>query len=294
VSDFADVTQHPEELLSALLDGELTAEDAELVQAHIVGCPACTAELDEVRHVRSAVRSLTAVEPPAGFLESLLEVDEPYPANVIPLRARRAAIANAAAAVAAGLLILAGIGESHASTVSPEVTGSVERHAATISAVTAGLGGPSPILAPEEVTPTTEPSRSTELPHPYSAPPALGDYQLVQAFDAPHGVHLLYEKGPYALSVFEVKGDLDADDLPRHTTHVDFDDDDAYRWDGGTAAGRVLVFERGGVVFTLVGDESSAAVLDAAHGLRGGRHASLATRMRRGCSELLDGLSPAS
>jgi hypothetical protein len=132
------------------------------------------------------------------------------------------------------------------------------------------------------------------VPHPYAAPSTLGDYELVQAFDTPQGVHLLYEKGAYALSVFETKGELDADDLPRHTTHVAVGDDDAYRFDGGTVAGRVLVFERGGVVFTLVGDESSAAVLDAAHGLRGGRHTSLATRMRRGCSAVLDGLSPAS
>jgi anti-sigma factor RsiW len=191
VTDFADVTGHPGELLSALLDGELSAEEAELVHAHVVGCASCTAELDAVRHVRSAVRSLKAVDPPAGFVESLLEDVQPAPSNVIPLRARRAAIANAAAAVAAGLLILAGVGEGSAAAVSPEVTGSVERHAATISAVTAGLGGPSPIVAPEEVTPTTEPSRSTRVPHPYTAPSELGDYQLVQAFDAPHGVHLL-------------------------------------------------------------------------------------------------------
>lgn len=289
-----DVAHHPEELLSALLDGELGPEEAETVHAHVLGCGACANELDDVRHVRSSVRSLAAVQPPAGFLEALLEDDEDQrPTNVVSRRARRAALANAAAAVAAGLLILAGVGESRAAAVSPDVSGSVERHAATISAVTAGLGGPSPILAPDEVTPTTEPSRSMSVPDPYIAPPTLGRYRLVQAFDARQGVHLLYENGPYALSVFEAKGNLDAGELPPHMTRIGVGRGDVWRWDGGTAAGRVLIFERGGVVFTLVGDESRAAVMTAARDLPGGRNASLATRMRVGSTELLHSLSPA-
>jgi hypothetical protein len=294
VTERIEVSRHPAELLSALLDGELPSGDADIVRAHVLTCATCAAELDAVRHARAALRSLPAVEPPPAFLDSLLET-APAPSNVVPLRARRAALANAAAAVAAGLLIVAGLGDRQASAVAPQLAGSVEQHAATISAVSTGLGGPSPILAPGEVTPTTAPERSTDVPHPYVAPAKLAGYELVGAYEAPSGVHLLYEKGLYALSVFEAAGDLDAGDLPVHMTHLAKagDVENVWRWDGGTAAGRVVLFERGGVVFTIVGDESRSAVLAAAHALPRGRHASLPTRIRRGCSELLDGLSPA-
>ena len=285
-----DLAGHPEELLSALLDGELSVAEADAVRAHVLACPACAAELDAVRDVRASLRSMDAIDPPPEFFAALVPQ-----ANVVRLRARRAALTNAAAAVAAGLFVIAGLGDNHAAAVSPQVTNSVERHASTISAVSTGLGGSSPILAPGEVTPTTSPRRSTDVPHPYIAPERLGEYRLVDAFDAPHGVHLLYQKGPYALSVFEAAGDLDATDLPRHITHVASrgEVEDLWRWDGGTAGGRVVVFHRGGVVFTVVGDESAAAVLRAAQRLPGGRNVSLPTRLRRGCSELLEGLSPA-
>lgn len=293
----SDVASHPEELLSALLDGELPVVEAEAVRAHVLSCSACAAELEAVRDTRASLRLLPAVEPPPGFLDSVLAADggaaSGAAAVVVSPRTPRAALVNAAAAVAAGLLVLVGIGDPQAAgAVSPEVTGSVERHAATISAVTAGLGGPSPILAPGAVTATTAPRRSTDVPRPYTAPRRLAGYRLVDAFQAPHGLHLLYEKGPYALSVFEEEGDLDYRELPRHGTHLELDGDEGWRWDGGTTAGRVLVLARGGLVFTLVGDESDKAVLAAARALPGSPEPALGTRVRRACAELLSGLSP--
>ena len=287
---------HPEDALSALLDGELSAAEAAVVRAHVVSCADCSAELDAVREARAALRSLPAIEPPAGFFESLLAdgLPEPasraQPARVVPMRS---AMASAAAAVAAGLLLVVGFGGHDASAVSPEVSGAVERHAATLSAVSASLGGPNPIVAPGEVTPTTAPRRSPDHLHrPFTAPKELAGYQLTQAFESPEGVQLLYEKDGYGLSVFEQRGALNAEELAQGT-RIKVGDDDGWRWEGGTADGRVIVVERGDLVFTVVGDESAAAVLAAAEDLPGSPEAGFTTRFHRACGDALDALSPA-
>jgi hypothetical protein len=165
----------------------------------------------------------------------------------------------------------------------------VERHAASISA--ASLGGPNPIMGAREVTPTTLPH--TGISRPYTAPKQLAGYTLVDAYRAPKGVQLLYEKGSYGLSVFEQEGNLDPAELPDDGTWLQVDGHRAWRWDAPLADGRVLVVERGDLVLTLVGDESGAAVQAAADALPGKPQAALPTRLRRACGEALDMLSPA-
>jgi hypothetical protein len=292
-----DVASHPEDALSALLDGQLAAGEHEAVRAHLVACADCSAELELLRATRTTVRSLPAVEPPAGFFEGLLAgglavepPDAAEPAQVFPLlRSRKLALGNAAAAVAAGLLLVIGLGGTPATAVAPEVASNVEQHAAAVSSV--ALGGANPILGPAEVTPTSLPH--TGISRPYTAPKALAGYRLVDAYRADHGVQLLYEKGSYGLSVFEQEGDLDGSELPDNGTWFDVDGPRAWRWDAPTAQGRVVVVERGDLVVTIVGDESSAAVLEAAGALPGRPRVALETRLRRACGEALDLLSPA-
>lgn len=301
------VLEHPDDRLSALLDGELDFSEAASVRAHVAGCSECAAELDAVRRVRAAIRSLPAVEPPAGFFEALLAEAEAEaiggeratgePADggrtsvapVVSLRDRRAAWANAAAAVAAGLVLVVGFGGNQAQAVAPHVTANVERHAATTSA--ASLGGSDPILGAGEVTPTSLPH--TGVSRPYTAPHELAGYTLVDAYRAPQGLQLLYQKGGYGLSVFEQEGDLDYRRLPREGSRLDVGGRDAWRWEGGTVAGRVLVVERGDLVLTLVGDESAAAVQAAAEAFPGSPAVAWGTRLRRACGQALDMLSPA-
>ena len=64
--------QHLGELLSAHLDGELSADEAATVDAHLAECDACRAELDATRAVRATVRAAPAVDPPFGFYERLV------------------------------------------------------------------------------------------------------------------------------------------------------------------------------------------------------------------------------
>jgi hypothetical protein len=289
-----DLLRHPDGL-SALLDGQLDAAEVEATQVHVVACAECAAELEAVREARAAVRSLPAVEPPAGFFEGLLarglpeDEERATPAPVLPLRSRKVAMGNAAAAVAASLLLVVAFGGNQAQAVAPQVSRNVERHAATISA--ASLGGSNPIVGAPRVTPATLPH--TGISRPYAAPQELAGYRLVDAFRATKGVQLLYEKGPYGLSVFEQEGALDFTALPDHGTRLEIDGSPAWRWDAGLAEGRVLVIDRGALVVTLVGDESGAAVLAAAAALPGSPHVALETRLRRACGEALDMLSPA-
>jgi hypothetical protein len=281
---------HPGEALSDLLDGRLSPDEAERIRAHLLVCPECAHELAAVRDARAALRSLPAVELPPQFLERLLDDDD----VVVPFVRRPRVLGRAATAVAAGLILVVGVGGHPAPAVSAEVNGAVQTHAATVSAISAQLGGPDPIMAPGEVTPSTLPHRSTDVPRPYLAPKQLGDYHLAEAFRSPHGVHLLYERGEYGLSVFEQEGDVDFDRLPLPGQRLRIAGDEAWRWTGPRAAGRVLVLERDGVVITIVGDESQDAVLSAAEALPdGARAVTLEKRLRRACGDALDALSPA-
>lgn len=58
------MTQHLGELLSALLDGEVSSEERSRIDDHLVGCGRCRSELDELASARAAVRSLPLLEVP--------------------------------------------------------------------------------------------------------------------------------------------------------------------------------------------------------------------------------------
>ena len=276
-----DLLRHPDDDLSAYLDGELTAAEAEAVYAHVVACADCSAELDAVRASRVSLRTLPAVEPPPGFLERLLATEVPgadrdTPGRVLPFRSRRAVLGNAAAAVAAGLFLVVGSAGTPATAVAPEVSGAVEQHSSSLSTLSVGLGAPRSVGRP--------------LPGPFVAPAELAGYRLVDTRPAVDGLHLLYRKGPYALSVFEQRGRLDRGDLPPGGSSVEVGGDDAWHW-----GGRVLVLQRGDLVVTLVGDESADVLTVAAEGFPGGRATgpSWGSRLQKACGDALEMLSPA-
>lgn len=282
------IDHHPGDALSALLDGELDAADAATVADHVAGCAGCAAELDDIRRARRALRELPAVEPLPGFLESL----QPR-SNVVSLerhRARRLGgnlAAAAAAAVAAVVLLGSTPATDVAAAVAAEPQGAADRHDATVSATSAGVG----LVLPERrVSPTTMPPQGIDdLPAGFVAPRELDGYRIVDAYRMADGVQLLYEKGRHRLSVFEQEGDLT--DPPPNLRPVG---DDIWQWDDPRARGLVVVAARGGLVITVVGDESPEAVLDAVHAMPDtGEGEPFARRLRRACDDLLDALSPA-
>lgn len=275
----SELLRHPDDELSAFLDGELGERRAAEVEAHVVACADCSAELDLVRATRASLRTLPAVEPPPGFLEDVLAVGaaDGGEARVLPFRSRRLVLGNAAAAAAAAVLLVLGSGGDPAAAVSPEVGGAVEQHTASLAAVAVGGGDGG--------------ARSAPTAGPYVAPDELAGYRLVDHLRVADGLHLLYRKGPYALSVFEQRGRLDRGRLPGDGTPVEVDGEEAWHWEG-----RVVVLERGELVVTLVGDESATALFAAARALPGGPPPgpSWADRLHRACGDALEMLSPAS
>lgn len=294
---------HAGDLLSALLDGELDDAMAQAVRQHVAACHVCAVELEVVRRGRLALRSLPGLSPPAGFIEAVVAAaaDEHQPpvVDLDAYRRRRTGLLNVAASVAASVaLLLVGSGWLEASSLAPELAGAVEDHAATASALalTGSMeadGGPDPLAPDRPVTPSTEsPRPSDRIPSPYRAPAVLdGGYRLVQAFAHRGGLHVVYAKGRYALSVFESMGRVDFDALPAGGRRLGVGGEDGWRLESSGVDGRIVVFELEGLAVTVTGDEPGDAVLEAAGSLPGPRPLSILQRLRQACGDVLEGLS---
>jgi anti-sigma factor RsiW len=289
---------HAGDALSALVDGQLSLAEATAVRAHVDDCGQCAAELDDVRQARRMLRSLPAVDPPAEFLDALLSDADAGDGMVLPLRARRTApLAAVASSVAAGLILLALAASTLTpAAIDPGLDTAVEKHTSTVGALEAGgqLGKSAQrFVSPASVPPTTaEPRAADELPAPFDAPAELAGYDLVEAYEMYDGVHLLYRRGPYGLSIFQWSGEIDWSTLPDNGTRLRVAGHDAWRWDELTAEGRLYVVEDDGMVVMLVGDEPGDAVLDAAAALPSARSPSMKTRVRRTVAKALELFSP--
>ncbi len=101
------MSKHPEEALSAYLDGELSIPEQKDLVEHLAGCESCRQVLEDVAFARSALRSLPTIELPPGLIGVA-------PRNVIPIRHHRVAWASAAAAAA----LIAGVTYASLSTPS--------------------------------------------------------------------------------------------------------------------------------------------------------------------------------
>lgn len=64
---------HLEESLSAFLDGELDEAAQRAAYQHLAACLLCRGQLDSVQRVRTALRGAPPVEPPAGFIDAVVE-----------------------------------------------------------------------------------------------------------------------------------------------------------------------------------------------------------------------------
>jgi anti-sigma factor RsiW len=91
---------HPSELLSALLDGELTDGERARIAEHLAICSVCQEELDDLNAARTAARSLLLVEMPPGLVPS-----GENPAEVLPLTRRPPVWIAAAAAATLALFV---------------------------------------------------------------------------------------------------------------------------------------------------------------------------------------------
>ncbi len=96
------------EQLSALLDGELNAEERAQLQAHLDGCPRCRALLEELRQTDAAMADLRQ-PPPADFAQGVLDRIGQNAARTKQKKRFRLAGTCAAAAAVLGLVIGVGL-----------------------------------------------------------------------------------------------------------------------------------------------------------------------------------------
>lgn len=157
------------ELLSALLDGELTpAEEAE-VRAWLDTDPDARAELEGLTAVRSAVRSLPPVDPPFGFYERMLR-DGAGPTGRAdragPRRWRGGGLVAAAASILVALVLVVGVTPPAEAMVPPVDRYTARHEAMTMGAVGAAKGsGPSGSSPGGPVTsPTSGPTSTWRAP----------------------------------------------------------------------------------------------------------------------------------
>jgi anti-sigma factor RsiW len=102
---------HPSELISAYLDGELHGLELNTLVDHLARCGRCSSELQELQHVRTAVRSLPVLELPVGLVPDADKV-------VLPLRRNKGVWLGAAAAVIAIVIAIAALVTPPAGSVS--------------------------------------------------------------------------------------------------------------------------------------------------------------------------------
>ena len=81
------------ELLSAALDGQLTADEQAALDDHIAHCPACSALLDDLRSLQAATAHMEDIPAPAGFAEAVMaavaaESAQNQDDNVVPFSAK--------------------------------------------------------------------------------------------------------------------------------------------------------------------------------------------------------------
>ena len=67
------------ELLSALVDGELTSDDQSQVEAHLAGCADCRKEHERLGSTIALLRQLDRPRAPVGFVDRVLEAATPRP-----------------------------------------------------------------------------------------------------------------------------------------------------------------------------------------------------------------------
>jgi anti-sigma factor RsiW len=113
--------EHLGELLSALLDSELTPEEERHAERHLATCPTCRAERDQLAQLRDAVRDLPPLDLPPPVWVQVMRAGR--------RRARPTAFVGAAAAAVALLGLVVVPAQQHH--VTPQMAHLVQVHAAS-------------------------------------------------------------------------------------------------------------------------------------------------------------------
>lgn len=137
------MTEHPDRLLSAYLDGELPPDERARVRAHLDGCPVCAARLEEL----AATARLVAALPPLRPSRSLVPRVGRAPVWLVPVRGLGAVLSGAFVFLfIASAVLNSGTGLGGGTT---QAERDAERGRITLSATQAPAAAPAAVPSPQ-------------------------------------------------------------------------------------------------------------------------------------------------
>ncbi|HET6793166.1 MAG TPA: zf-HC2 domain-containing protein [Acidimicrobiales bacterium] len=243
--------EHPHDLLSAYLDGELDRAHRRTVERHLAGCEDCREELASVQEARSWLRGLQPVDPPSDWLDRLWRRWQ-------RLLRLIALVAAGGGAVAAGVAW---------ATAPPPLVGPPS------SEGTSGHGG-------EGV-----PVKLDQLSSAYRLPTRIGDMSLAGLYHRGSMVTAEYTDGEDRIDLFEQVGQLDpARVVGAEPRQLGSEPAVSYWWNGKPA----LTWQDGSAVYTVAGEPGQVSM--AANSLMASRPPGegLLGRFRRLCRQLVE------
>ncbi len=239
------MSTEPRDLLSAYIDGELDPDEVALVEAHLAEQPGLREELDALWRTRQLVRDLPLLPLPEGF--------RPIPRSRSPLspaptRRRIGARSLLAGAVATlmvwGLLLSVDpVGEA---VVRPDLASVVGSHISVLGEGNSTSSG------------VSEMPMDTEA---ITAPEYMdGDFRLMYAEKKGDMAQAMYSDGIRRISLFEQRGRIDWHSMPEDGEMMMIDG--ATAWHGAIRGYDVLLTERRGMVYVLVGSGTSESAME--------------------------------
>ncbi len=281
------------ELLNAYLDGELADAEKAQVETALADSPELADELAALTAVRAEVRDLPMVEPPAGFFEAMLEkgTADPtaeLPANVASLSAQRESRRSlrskltSGIAVAAVFLLVLGFGSGIAAIERvPALDEFASRHAEAAAAM--------PEMEDDEMQDMeTDGYHLMDLNEATKMGPSGSSMQMMSAYENDDDVlQMIYTDGKEVISVFRQSGYVESNDMPESET-MKMDGDDAWHLQDGEAD--ILVVDRDGVTYTIVGSLSSGAAMEELAQNLPEPDGGLFNQVQKTCKSLLDGV----
>jgi len=261
----------PRELFSAYLDGELEPDEVALVEAHLVAHPELRGELDALWRTRQMVRDLPLLPLPEGF--------RPIPRSRSPLSPaptrRRVGPRSLLAGAVATLLVwglLLGAGPVGEAVVRPDLASAVGSHVS--------------IIGQRDSSPSGEPEMPMD-PGVITAPQYMeGDFRLMYAEKKGDMAQAMYSDGTQMISLFEQPGRIDWHAMPDDGEMMMIDGEAA--WHGAIGGYDVLLSERRGMVYVLVGSAPAESAMEEMTSQMPGADTSLWDRLLRICGRTVD------
>ncbi len=261
----------PRELFNAYIDGELDPQERRLVESHLADHPDSRTEVEALLRTRQLVRDLPLLPLPEGF--------RPIPRSRSPLSPaptrRRVGVRSLAAGAVATVMVwalLLSTGPVGEAVVRPDLASVVGSHISIVGEGSSSSSGseempmdPDVITAPEYID---------------------GDFRLMYAEKKGDMAQAMYSDGIRRISLFEQPGRIDWDSMPEDGEMMTIAGSTA--WHGAIEGYDVLLTERRGMVYVLVGSGASEPAMEEMSAKMPGADTSVWHRLIGVCEQTVD------